>query len=174
MAALSVPAAAQKVSLSTDVPTWACLATLNMEGQVALAQHISIEAGVGINPWTWKAGGESQYEYRHQTYSLGARWWPWYVYSGWWLAGKAQYQEYNRGGIFSPVTEEGDAYGAGVSAGYSFQLFPWLNIDLGLGVWGGYATYTTYACPRCGKKLEEGDKAFVMPNEARLALMFIF
>ncbi len=85
-----------------------------------------------------------------------------------------QFQEYNRGGIFSPETEEGNAYGIGASGGYSVHVNRWLNVDFGLGFWGGMTRYVTYACPYCGKRTGEGTKAFFLPDELRVALELVF
>lgn len=85
-----------------------------------------------------------------------------------------QYQEYNRGGIISQKTEEGDAYGISPGAGYSLMLHEKLNLDFGLSFWTGQKTYVTYACPSCGKITEKGSKWFIMPNEVRVAIQYIF
>ena len=111
---------------------------------------------------------------KHQTYALGVRYWPWHIYSGWWISCMAQYQEYNRGGIFSPKTEEGDAFGLSAGAGYSLMIHENLNLDFGLAVWGGQKTYVTYACPACGRITDKGGKWFFMPNEIRVAVQYIF
>ena len=86
------------------------LGTIGIEGSVAVAQHWSIHAGAKVNPWTfakhdtWNGlfsePDPDQKQDRKQSYAIGARWWPWNVYSGWWVGCKAQYQEYNRGGPF--------------------------------------------------------------------------
>ena len=102
------------------------------------------------------------------------RWWPWNVYSGWWLGAKGQFREYNWGGFGSRETEEGYAYGAGLSFGYTWMLHEHINLELGAGAWGGYKTYTVYSCPLCGRKVDEGSRWFVMPNEAILSLVFVF
>ena len=96
------------------------------------------------------------------------------VYSGWWLGGRAQWEEYNRGGIRTPETEEGDAWGAALSGGYSLMLHQNINLDLGIGLWGGYKRYTVYRCPTCGKVQEQGSKVFVMPSDLMVSLMFTF
>ena len=86
----------------------------------------------------------------------------------------AQYQEYNRGGIFSPKTEEGDAFGLSAGAGYSLMIHENLNLDFGLAIWGRQKTYVTYACPSCGRITDKGGKWFFMPNEIRVAVQYIF
>ena len=103
----------------------------------------------------------------------GARWWPWHVYSGWWVGADARYTLYNVGGILKRSTEEGDAAGAGLYGGYSIMLSEWWNLDLGVGLWGGWKRYTRYACPLCGVITEQGEKGFILPD-ARVAVQFIF
>jgi hypothetical protein len=111
---------------------------------------------------------------RHQTYAAGIRFWPWHIYSGWWISGMAQYQEYNHGGIFSQKTEEGDAYGLSVGAGYSLMLHEHWNFDFGLSLWGGQKSYITYACPSCGRITDKGAKWFFLPNDIRVSIAYIF
>ena len=77
-------------------------------------------------------------------------------------------------GIFSPETEEGDAFGVGLSGGYSVHVNRWLNVNFGIGGWGGLTRYVSYACPYCGKRTGEGTKAFFLPNELLVALELIF
>lgn len=178
---------------TTMAQTWAVavnaadaieLGTIGVEGSAAVSQHWSIHAGAKVNPWTigkkdtsnglFSEPNPDQKQDRKQSYALGVRWWPWNVYSGWWIAGKAQYQEYNRGGIFRQTSEEGDAFGAALSGGYSLMLKEHINLDFGLGLWGGWTKYTTYACPSCGKVEDQGDKWFILPNEVIISLVYIF
>lgn len=164
---------AQQWAVSTNLLGYADLGTLNAEVTYAPAQHWSVDVGVKYNPFTFK-NGESQFQQRHQTWYAGARWWPWHIFSGWWLAGKAQYQEYNFGGILSQETEEGDKVGFGLTAGYSYMLHPNLNLEFGIGLWGGYKWYSVYACPKCGMTLETGSKAFILPNDLMISLTYVF
>ena len=116
----ALPARAQRFSVGTNVADWLSLGTMNASASAAVARHFTLNAEARVNPWTFNTNdSETQLQNRHQTYSIGTRWWPWYVYSGWWVGLAAQYQEYNRGGIFSRNTEEGDAFGAVLSAGYT-------------------------------------------------------
>ena len=170
----SAGAGAQKVSLSTNVLGYVNMATLNLEGSVAVARHWTLSASARYNPFHFKKGNGAPISSRQQAYSLGMRWWPWYVYSGWWVSGKLQYQEYNWGGLLKDATEEGDRFGAGVSAGYTYMLAPHVNLDFGLGLWGGYDIYKRYSCPVCGLTEASGNRFFVLPNDVTLALSFVF
>jgi hypothetical protein len=163
-----------RLALSQNLADYLFLGTLNADLQYSVHRAWTLQAGAKYNNWTWRHRMDTQFESRQQSYYVGARWWPWYTYSGWWLGGRLQYREYNRGGLFSQETEEGDAFGIGASGGYSVHVNRWLNVDFGLGVWGGMTKYVTYACPYCGKRLDEGAKPFFLPDEARIALEFIF
>ena len=111
---------------------------------------------------------------RQRTVSLGGRYWPWHIHSGWWLSGKAQYQEYNRGGLTEAETSEGDRIGGSLGGGYTYMLSPSLNLEIGAGVWAGYERYTTYACPECGRVVGQGERRFVLPNDFLLGLVYVF
>ncbi len=172
---LPLTASAQKWSVSTDLMDYLNLGTLNAEASAAVARHITVNASVRVNPWTFHKGVTGhQMQNRHQTYAAGIRWWPWNVYSGWWISCRAQYQEYNRGGIIGQETQEGDAFGMAVGAGFSLMVHKNINLDFGLGGWVGRKVYTDYACPLCGRITGSGTGWFVMPNEILIALMFTF
>lgn len=173
--AFAYSASAQKWSVSTNIMDYVTLGTLNAEGSVATGRHLTVNASARVNPWTFFEGdNQRQMQNRHQTYAAGVRYWPWHIYSGWWISAALQYQEYNRGGIISLRTEEGDAYGLSPGAGYSLMLHEKLNLDFGLSFWTGQKTYITYACPSCGRITDKGSKWFIMPNEVRVAIQYIF
>ena len=172
--AACITSSAQNVSVATNLMDYVSLGTMNADLSIGTGRHVSLNATARINPWTYHKGDPArQMQNRHQTYALGFRYWPWHIYSGWWISGAAQYQEYNRGGIISQRTEEGDAYGISPGAGYSLMLHENLNLDFGLSFWAGQKTYIAYACPSCGRIVEKGSKWFIMPNELRVALQFI-
>lgn len=156
---------AQELSFSTNFIDYARTGTANLEASYALARHWSVSAGV-----KYDSGGDM----RQQLYSLGGRYWPWHIYSGWWLSGKMQYQEFNEAEPVSLETSEGDRYGAGIAGGYSKMLGRHLNLDIGIGLWTGYSRYVTYACPTCGRIIGSDDKLFVLPNDLMIALSYIF
>ncbi len=171
---LSVSAFAQRFSVGTNAVDLLSLGTLEAEASVAVSQHWSFHVGAELNPWTWNAGDqETQLQSRQNSYWGGARYWPWHVYSGWWWGADARYSVYNVGGIIKRDTQEGDAYGVGAYGGYSIMLSTYWNLDLGVGLWGGWTNYTRYACPVCGTRVEEGTKPFILPD-ARIAIQLIF
>ncbi len=158
-------AGAQELSLSTNIADYARTGTANVEASYGFSRHWSVNAGVKYDPLG---------QYRQQLYSLGSRYWPWHIYSGWWMCAKVQYQEFNESESVTLVTSEGDRYGAGLSAGYSKMLGKHFNIDVGAGLWTGYSKYTSYACPTCGRVTGSGDGTFLLPHDIIFALSYIF
>ena len=166
---------AQNASLSTNLAGYAQLGTLNCEASYAVARHWSLTAGLRYNPFTFSGGAEDgNRQFRQRTVALGTRFWPWHIYSGWWLAAMAQYQEYNIGGFVSPETREGDRVGGALSTGYTYMLGPHFNIEAGTGIWAGRDWYKRYSCPTCGRTIDQGKRTFVMLNEVLLGLSYVF
>ena len=126
---------AQKLSLSTNLIDYACQGTLNAEVSYTMSQHWSLTARVKYNPFTFNKGNaDRQFQNRQQSYALGVRYWPWHSLSGWWISGRARYQEYNMGGLISRETEEGDKVGLVLSAGYTYMISKHFNVEFGIGV----------------------------------------
>ena len=89
----AVAAMAQNWAVAVNTADMLDLGTISLEGSVAVSQHWSIDAGAKVNPWTFNRHNTwnglfsepdpDQKQSRKQTYAIGARWWPWNVYSGW-------------------------------------------------------------------------------------------
>lgn len=181
----SVGASAQKWAAGVNVGELAWFGTLNTEASFAAGRHITLNTRLRYNPWSWREeqGPDRQINQKQRTFNLGAKFWPWYTYSGWWFGAAAQYQEYNRGGLFGATessrlhTEEGDAFGGVLSAGFALMLGKHLNLDMGVAGWGGIARYVSYDCPRCGRRdPREGveTKGFVLPDAVLVNLIWVF
>lgn len=166
---------AQKFSLSVNLIELARLGTLNLDASYAVGRHWSLTAGARYNPFTYhKDDAERQFQARQQSYSIGARLWPWHIMSGWWFAGKARWQEYNIGGFRSVRTREGDRFGGGLYGGYALMLAPHLNIEFGLGLWSGLDVYKEYSCQSCGLTVGSGRKFFILPDDVMISLAYVF
>ncbi len=175
IAAASAECRAQRLSLSTNILEWASLGTMNMEGTYSISRRLSITAGARYNPFTFRRKTpEKQFQMRQQSYSLGVRMWPWHTGSGWWFSGKGRYQEYNFGGLRSRQTREGDRMGLGLCAGYTHMLSSHINLEFGLGFWGGLDIYKLYSCQMCGLTLDSGRKAFILPDDLMISLAYVF
>ena len=174
MLLLSFRAYPQRLTVGTDAARWLDFGTMNIEASAAVARGVSLHVGAALNPWTFKAGdADEQLQMRQNTYWAQVRMWPWHIYSGWWGGVDAGYSVYNGGGILSRETEEGEAVGIGLWGGYAVMLSDRWNLDLGIGIRGGWKWYTTYTCPLCGVKVSEGEKGFFVPD-ARIAFQLIF
>lgn len=178
LALLAFPALkglSQNTAISTNMADYAMLGTMNIALSHSASRHWSLEAGAKYNPFSFNEGdAEKQRQNRQMLFSAGVRYWPWHVFSGWWFSGKAQYQEYNQGGILSRETSEGDRFGGSFGAGYTYMLRKHLNLEFGLGMWAGYDSFVTYDCPRCGVSVDSGKKFFLLPNDIILALTYVF
>lgn len=175
--AMSFSGFAQKVSVSTNLLNWADLGTINAEMSYAPGRHITINLQGEYNNWSFGSVEKGNpFQDRVRGGALGVRWWLWNVFSGWWIGIDGRVQEYNRGGFFGKKdTEEGFAYGGGLSVGYSLMLSRHWNLDFGIGGWCGLTQYTTYACPRCGTIVDSGRKFFVMPSSnTQISFVYIF
>ena len=166
---------AQRVSVSTNALSWANLGTINLEGSVSVSKHFTVLAGAKYNPW--KLRTKSQYVLINQqaTGYVGAKYWPWHVYSGWWIGAKAQFQNFTEAGLFSENMVKGNALGAGISAGYSIMIGSHVNIDFGIGGWGGRVLkYTAYKDLGGLEVGSTGAKNFLFLDNVIVAIAYIF
>ena len=145
---LSLAANAQTISLGTNAVDWVNLGTANVEVGISVGQHFSITTGGRYNPWSFSSKRHDAPMHNNVKVAYaGARYWPWYVFSGWWVGVKGQYEQFMQGGFWRPMLEEGTAIGAGLSGGYTWMLHKHLNLEFGIGMWGGrYTDYSRYQC----------------------------
>ena len=164
------------VALSTDLVDWAYLGTANLEAGVSVHRHFSLQAGAKFNPWSFKTHGLELDLYNKQTTAYaGFRYWPWYVYSGWWVGAQAQYSGYSETGVWRHALDTGKAIGAGLSFGYTLMLSENFNLEFGAGVWGGRRfQHTLYCCPDCMKVRQIGPENFVALNDISVSVMYVF
>ena len=173
---LALSANAQRVSVGTNILQWANLGTINAEVSYAPVRHLSIIAAARYNGWQFNTSQEHLIiQNRQTTVSLGMRYWPWYVYSGWWLGLKGQYKDFATSGIWRPSLNTGTSIGVGLSFGYTVLLHERLNLDFGIGAWGGHMLkHILYECPICLDIRETGPQGFVGIDEICISLIYIF
>lgn len=171
-----IGAQAQKVAVSTNVFDWANFATTNLEAGVSIHQHFSIQAGARYNPWKFKTQKLGLPLYNNQTTAYaGFRFWPWYVFSGWWIGVQAQYTDYKETGIWRHALDIGKAIGGGLSFGYTLMLHEKLNLEFGAGMWAGRRyEHVLYCCPDHMQVRESGPGNFVAMNDISISLMYVF
>ena len=162
---------AGKGSISTNVVGYANLLTLNAEGSIPVSRRWTVNAGLKYNPFAF---GREKFRNRQQAYYAGMRYWPWHSYSGWWLCGKMQYQEFNAGGLGRAETSEGDRVGLGLGAGFAYMVGKHFNVEFGARLWGGMEGFTTHSSPLCGDLEQSGRKIFILPCDVIIAISYIF
>jgi hypothetical protein len=105
----------------------------------------------------------------------GVKYWPWHVYSGWWLGAKAQFQDFDEAGLWSENLVSGQALGLGLSAGYSIMIGSHVNVDFGVGGWGGRVLkYTAYKDLGGYEVDKVGAKNFIFLDNIMVAFVYIF
>ena len=152
-----------KVALSTNLVEIGSTQTLNIDASLSLSRHFSLAMDARYNPYPEKS--------RQRSVAVGARYWPWYVYSGLWMGGKARYQEFS---FRDSLLREGDRVGLSLSGGYSYMIGEHFNIDVGLGLWTGYEMFKVYGCETCSRIREKGNNYFLLPDEFLIAITYIF
>ena len=167
--------------LSTNFFDWADLGTINVDFGMSFARHFSFQAGLKYNPWNFKInkGPITQMRNQQKSISVGVRYWPWYVFSGWWLCGKVQYCDYSETGVWRQALDMGKALGAGLSTGYTIMLNKKFNIEIGAGFWGGrLLEHAMYHCPdECFERddaYERGPKNFIALNDLNVSFHWVF
>ena len=166
---------AQKVAVSTNLLDYVNFGTINCEIGLGLSQHFSIYVQGRYNPFEYKfVRGSRQVNNKQLSTALGVKYWLWHTYSGLFVSGQVACSRYNRGGITSDTTYEGDAVGMTLGVGYALMLKEHLNLDFGLGVMGGYTHYTRYSCPSCGRIENKGKRLFLAPDNVLVQLSYLF
>lgn len=162
-------------ALSTNLLGYADLLTLNFELQYAFGRHWSLDMAGKFNGLTLKKDTEGQLMDRKSVASVGAKYWPWYVFSGWWVSGFMRTESFSRSNLTKTMGfRSGDSYGAGISAGYALILTKWFNLDFGVGAWGGYRTTSTYEFPDLEHSTGRTSKGFIDVADITVSAMFVF
>lgn len=176
LAASSLPASGQKWSIATNLLDYANFLTMNAEIGVSVHQNWSIFLKGRYNPFSFPMAANSteRIQNRCSSVSGGFKYWPFFVYSGFYYGGRIQWSRYNSGGIFSRSSVEGDALGIGMSAGYSLMLTRHLNVEFALGLWIGGTGYRKYDSTACGKLTGWGTKPFIAPNDIQINILYTF
>lgn len=170
-------AKAQKWAVSTNALTWLNLGTINAEGSMGIGEHFTLNAGFTANPWKLTTPTYVQLKNRQYGGYIGAKYWPWHVFSEWWIGAKVQYKNFEQAGLLTSGLMEGAALGAGLSGGYSLMIGKHFNLDFGLGVWGGrlleYRKYKTEVADN-NRIVEEGPRNFIFMDNIMVSLVYIF
>jgi hypothetical protein len=168
-------ASAQKVSVSTNMLEWGNFGTMNADVGVSISQHFSLFAGGRYNPWSFQAKSSMPIYNKQTTGYVGVRYWPWYVWSGWWVSAKVRYTQFSETGVLRPKLFEGKSIGAGLAFGYTWMLSEHFNIEVGGGAWAGrHLEFAQYRTVRSMELQDSGPRNFAFIDEMSLSLMYVF
>lgn len=171
----SVKVSGQQVSVGTNAADWANHGTANLSLNVSMGAHLTVGVSGRYNPWFFRSGTADQVNHAVRGASLDFRYWPWHIYSGWWIMLKGQALEFNYGNLYgSRFSEQGKALGGGIGAGYALMLGKHWNVDFGLSVWAGSKDFRRYDCSFCGKPVAMGRKGFILPDNVFVSFCYIF
>lgn len=148
------------LAISTNLVSWIDLATVNMSLEYAFSRHWSTDINMEYNAWSFKGGSLCD---KKKSVTFGVRYWPWHSYSGAWVRPFLGAESLNAKGL--PVkflNSTSDRFGAGFSAGYSLMVSRHMNIDFGVGFWGG-----------ARHDYRGGWGGFIAPKDIRISLMFV-
>lgn len=149
------------------------IATPNLQLEVRLADHWSLQAGVGFNPFPLD---DTKFpKWRHVYAELAPRYWFCETFTRDFVSLNVGYTHYNVAGgmypigwMYKPVRTnrfQGDAVLFGASYGWQFALSPHFSIELEGGVDAGITWFDKYECVHCGKMLAERErKWFALPR----------
>lgn len=178
---------AQNLSVSTNVVDWADLVTMNVEVGLPVAKHFSLHAQARVNPWVFGDTGDMDEKYgipiedgrrifcnKKSAVGVAVRYWPWYVFSGWWFRAKAQFSSYDRGGLIHKTRTIGDAVGLSLGVGYSFMLFANWNFEIGISGWGGMTRESYKESMMTPIISDPVWKPFILPDEVVASFVYVF
>lgn len=168
-------AKAQHFAIQTNVVQWANLGTVNVATGISLSRHFSAEAGFRYNPFTFQKSSGLTIKNQQISAYTGIRYWPWYVFSGWWISGRGQWEKFSDTGLWRYALNEGSRAGIVLSAGYTWMINKKINIEFGIGGWGGrYIDHTLYHCPSCMEIRESGPGGFIALDDLSVSFVYIF
>lgn len=166
---------AQHITVSTNALQWASLGTMNANAGISVSRHFSLEAGARYNPFTFHKSSGLMLRNKQTTAYAGVRWWPWYVFSGWWISGRGQYSKFSETGIWRYALNEGTGIGMVISGGYTLMISRKINIEFSVGGWAGqYIDHKLYHCPLCKEIRESGPKQFIALDDVAISVVYMF
>ena len=164
------------ISLRTNL-AYAASATPNIGLEIPVGKRISLGINAGLKPWprwlAWDWDKEVEKKWRHFLIAPEFRFWPSGIYEKLFVGADLIYTHFNVGAVQFPLGMypgvrdhrlQGDLYGLGVFAGWSWWLSAhWrLEAEAGLGV--GYANAREYECAYCGAEVGRQQGLALVPK----------
>lgn len=161
------------IALSTNLPTWGSLLTMNCEVQMPVSPRWSCYANLRYNPFTYSKGSWAQTQLRQLTPEIGARWWLDGVYDGFFFEGFLLASEYS---VSYPPREhyfDGFLWGAGAGFGCCFPVAERIYMNVGAGIAAARHNSTYYMGPVCGQISGHKRDWVVFPSDLIVSLMIM-
>lgn len=149
----------------------------NIGIDIPVSEHISIGGNVGMKTWSrwlpWDSDSKDPKKWRHFLIAPEFRWWPGRVYEGWFTGADLIYTHYNVGGVTFPFGMyktvkdhrlQGNFFGAGIFAGYSWYLSDRLRLEAEAGIGAGYNNADKYECVHCGARIGKEQGLGIVPK----------
>lgn len=151
--------------------------SLNAHFWIPLNDNFTIGLTAGLKPWPrwapWDWDDKQSTRWRHFAIVPGFRWWPKGNYYGFFAGADLLWTHYNTGGVTFPLglypevrdhRLQGDFFGLGVTAGWSWWLTQHLRLEVEAGVAGGYNIADKSLCTWCGAHLGKVDGIGAVPK----------
>lgn len=173
------------ISLRTNL-VYAASATPNIGLEIPVGKHVSLGLNAGLKPWprwlAWDWDKTLERKWRHFLIAPEFRFWPSGVYEKLFVGADLIYTHFNVGavqfpfGMYPGVRDhrlQGDLYGLGVFAGWSWWLSAHWRLEAEAGVGAGYADALKYQCAYCGAEVGR-QQGFVLVPKLGLNLSYNF
>lgn len=164
--------------LKTNLPYWGT-ATFNLGGELRLATRWTVEAEIGVNPFSGRHDdGSYGRSLKHLRVHPEVRYWFCEAFHKSFVGLHVPFLVYN----FSDVKvldlenerRQGWGTGIGVSYGYQWLLHEHWNLEATLGVGYLYLNYDKFPCKNCGQKQTDLHRHYFGPTQAAISLIYIF
>lgn len=147
--------------------------------EVALAPKWSLEAEVGLNPFSGKReDGSYGKSIKHFRLHPELRYWFCETFYKHFVGIHIPYLIYNVSDIrwlgTAGERHQGWGTGVGLSYGYQWVLGKHWNLEATIGVGYLYLESEKYPCTSCGTRLETEKKHYVGPTQAAISAVYVF
>lgn len=157
---------------------WLAAGEPNLGVEFPLSRRLTLGANAGLKPWPrflpWDMEMvENTRHWRNFAIVPELRFWPDRAYQGWFAGIDLIYTHFNVGnvqfpfGLYPLVKDhrlQGDFYGAGLFAGYSWRLGDHWRLEAEAGLGAGYANAGVYHCDHCSDQVDVHQGVSLVPK----------
>ena len=164
------------VALRTNL-FYAASATPNIGLEIPVGEHLSLGFNAGIKPWprwlAWDWDKTVEQKWRHLLVAPELRFWPSGVYDRFFVGTDLIYTHFNVGAVQFPFGMypnvrnrrlQGDFYGLGLFAGWSWWLSDHWRLEAEAGLGAGYANAREFDCAYCGAEVGRQQGPVLVPK----------